>query len=138
MIVLVCGDRHWSDLEYEFDVLDDIHEHYGITKIIEGCANGADRIAGWPCPDIIKKATINHQTIHAPDGWAKTRGIEVDHNPADWDKHGKAAGPIRNVVMLKKKPEMVVAFHKSLNTSKGTKHMVKIAREKGIYTVVFP
>jgi hypothetical protein len=30
------------------------------------------------------------------DGWARAVGIPVTVFPADWRKHGKAAGPIRN------------------------------------------
>jgi len=32
--------------------------------------------------------------------WAEANGIEVARFPADWDTHGRAAGPIRNQQML--------------------------------------
>ena len=135
MRVLVCGDRRWTDREELFEVLDDFHAHWGITQIIEGCANGADRIAGWPCPGVkLQKG----QPIPLP-GWGVLRGVPVDHNPAEWHVHGKAAGPIRNMNMLRaKRPEYVLAFHPSFTTSKGTKHMVTIAREAGIPVEIFP
>lgn len=33
--------------------------------------------------------------------WAKKYGIMVKEFPADWNKHGKAAGPMRNSEMVK-------------------------------------
>jgi len=33
---------------------------------------------------------------HAARDWAMDRGIPTRAYPADWDKHGKKAGPIRN------------------------------------------
>lgn len=33
--------------------------------------------------------------------WAKERGVWIDEYRANWNRHGKAAGPIRNEVMAK-------------------------------------
>lgn len=116
--VLVCGDRNWKDKEYLFGILDGIREFYGTTQIIEGCARGADSLA---------------------EKWSFENYIPNRHFPADWDQYGKAAGPIRNRQMLKEgKPDMVVAFHASLNNSKGTKDMVNISRKEGLPVFVFP
>lgn len=116
--LLVTGDRNWKDRDYLFSILDDIMLYYGITHLIEGCARGADRLS---------------------EEWATTRNVSISHFPAEWDKYNKAAGPIRNRQMLKEgKPDMVVAFHKSLNTSKGTKDMVLASRKEGLPVHVFP
>ena len=116
--VLICGDRNWQDREYIYDRLDEMVPLYGISEVIEGCARGADRMAEW---------------------WAHERGLTIHHFPADWDKHGKAAGAIRNHQMLVTgQPYMVIAFHTNLQESRGTKHMVEIARAAGIQTFVFP
>ena len=49
--------------------------------------------------------------------------------PAKWKLHGKAAGPIRNQLMLvEHKPDMVLAFP----GGKGTANMIKIARWNGV------
>lgn len=46
--------------------------------------------------------------------------------PALWDKHGRAAGPIRNTQMLDEgRPDLVLAFHRDLSESKGTRNMVE-------------
>ena len=49
--------------------------------------------------------------------------------PANWKKHGRAAGPIRNKQMLEEaKPDLVIAFPGGA----GTANMVKQAREAGV------
>ena len=86
------------------------------TIYIHGDARGADRLAGVV---------------------AEGLGFEVIAVPADWDKHHRAAGPIRNKKMLSMRPMVVLAFHADISQSKGTKHMIEIARKAGIETRVF-
>ena len=168
--VLICGDRNWRDREFIFSRLDEMLPLYGITEVIEGCARGADRIAGWPCDeeyaawdrdDSSFTGKWNHRhhdngihvhegisTRRCPDkqpvnyhpmGWAHARHLWHWHFAADWDKHGKAAGAIRNREMLKKgQPNLVIAFHTALQQSKGTRDMVELAKKAGIETFVFP
>lgn len=108
--LLVCGDRRWTDVKAVAKVLKRFDPH--TTVVITGMARGADRIA--------------HDL-------ALRMGMQVMKFPADWDAHGKAAGPIRNKQMLVEgRPELVVAFHDDLDSSKGTVHMVKIARRAGV------
>src|SRR5258706_16173814 len=116
MKVLVCGDRNWSDSYAVSRELDALKTAYPDLVIIEGCARGADSMA---------------------EDWAAYHGVETHHHPADWEKFGKAAGPIRNREMLTEKPDFVIAFHSNLPMSKGTKHMVNIARRAGIPTEVY-
>lgn len=62
-------------------------------------------------------------------GWAAERTLPYMTFPANWDRFGKAAGPIRNKWMLEYgQPDLVVAFP----GGKGTAHMVKIATEAGV------
>lgn len=62
----------------------------------------------------------------------KTRGF-----PADWDKHGRAAGLIRNARMLSESdPRVVVAFSPDLNFSRGTADMVAKARKAEVRTIL--
>lgn len=108
MIFLVCGGRDFADKSRLEDALDRLHTKVGITKIIAGKANGADRMA---------------------TNWAWARGIAWQEFPADWDNHGKAAGPIRNQQMLDEgKPEGVVAFPGGT----GTADMIRRARKAGL------
>jgi len=118
MRVLACGSRTFEDAQSVWNVL----RGFNLPSekpfvVIHGAARGADS--------------------HAAN-WAATqpygRGVKVEAYPADWDKYGKAAGPIRNQQMLDEgKPDLVIAFvDKPLAESRGTAHMVKIARAAGL------
>lgn len=113
MRVLVCGDRTWDDYQTLSNALNTLCNVYPIDTIIEGEARGADRMAAK---------------------WAENeRGYTVIKFPADWDKYGKSAGVIRNKQMLVEgQPSLVVAFHKNIQSSKGTLNMIYQANKAGI------
>ena len=110
MRVLVCGGRECWDYTSIQQELNDFSIE--ITEIIEGGARGADACA------------------HA---WALLNGVKCTTVNADWDKHGKAAGPIRNAEMLKLKPDYVLAFEGGV----GTANMLKQARAAGVPSTHF-
>lgn len=109
MRVLVCGGRDFSDREQMDKVLRFLDRHKGpISCVIHGAYKGADTLA---------------------DEWAKGCGLPVEPYPADWKKHDKAAGPIRNRQMLDEgKPDYVVAFR----GNQGTAGMVSMAKARGL------
>lgn len=112
--ILICGDRNWND----FLLIRKTLERIGPKKIklvISGGATGADYIA---------------ETV------ARILGIKVLIFPANWNKFGRAAGPIRNRQMLKEgKPSWVIAFHDTIKKdSKGTKDMLAAAEKAGVRT----
>lgn len=108
--ILVCGGRNFNDKETLYGKLDKISRILSgrdIT-IIHGAARGADSLA---------------------NDWATDRKVQIEAFPADWNRHGKAAGPIRNQQMLTEgKPDVIVAF----SGGSGTAHMISIARKAGI------
>ena len=58
--------------------------------------------------------------------WAETRGVPVEAYPVDLERHGCAAGPIRNKRMLEEgRPDLVVAFP-------GTADVVQQARAASV------
>lgn len=108
--VLVCGDRDWNDWE---TITAELQRLPRDTVIIHGGARGADKMAAY---------------VAATD-----LCLSVIPFPADWKKHGKAAGPIRNQEMLDSgRPTRVLAFHPDLRNSKGTADMIRRARAAGI------
>lgn len=134
MIILVTGDRNWSDRDFLFARLDEYHAISPITRVVEGCARGADMLSGDHPP--IPPAFADDPGF--PGGWAWARGIPGDHYPADWVQYRRAAGPIRNRQQLREgHPDVVLAFHDDLARSKGTADMVAIARKAGVPVVVF-
>lgn len=54
---------------------------------------------------------------------------------ADWEKHGRAAGPIRNGEMISRNPHLVYAFRNN-GLSNGTDDCIKQAAEAGIPTYI--
>lgn len=102
--VLVCGGRDYDDAQQMQDVLSSVN----ISEICHGGARGADSLAGE---------------------YAKQKGIVCRVYPADWNKHGKSAGYVRNIQMADEfLPDMVIAFP----GGKGTKNMIDIAQKRGI------
>ena len=109
--VLVCGGRDYNDLQKIFDVLYYLdgpqHGRGPITCVIHGAAIGADSLAAL---------------------WAKKVGKQGLPYPADWEKHGKSAGPIRNAKMLREgKPDLVVAFPGGKGTAAGFPNRARAA-----------
>lgn len=107
--VLICGGRNFNDPLTFGSWMGGIMNRVGkIAVIIEGGASGADTMARE---------------------FGKWKGIPVETFPADWGKHGKAAGPIRNAQMLRDgKPDLVVAFE----GGNGTADMIRQARAAGV------
>ena len=111
MKILVCGDRNWTDEE---KIRKELSKFPVGTVVIDGAARGADSIANKVAMEM---------------------GFDTWRFPADWHHSGRSAGPIRNLEMLTRgKPDLVIAFHSKIWESKGTKHMLSIARKAGVET----
>ncbi len=113
MRVLVSGSRWYSDYHKILSVISSLD----IDLIIAGACRGADTLA-----------------VRA----ARQCGIRYIEYPADWQKFGKSAGPIRNQCMLDlEKPDLVLFFHEDLARSRGTLDMLSRVRRKGIAYRIF-
>mgnify|MGYP001809727201 CR=1 FL=1 len=115
MKVIVSGSRDFTNYSlFEammFDVLKP-SELANIT-ILEGGCRGTDMMA--------REFAIK---------W----GVKWVEFPADWEKHGQSAGPIRNAELVKE-GEMLIAF---INIrSKGTKDIITKATAAGLKTKIF-
>ncbi len=111
--VLVCGDRNWTDAGKIMLALKRIVSALGEQRVVvvHGKARGADTLGGVA---------------------GKALGLEIEEHPAQWDKFGRAAGPIRNQEMLDSGLAYAVACHSDLTTSKGTKDMVGRLEKAGV------
>lgn len=85
-----------------------------VSKIVCGCANGIDNAGKY---------------------WGWQNRVLVELFPADWDKHGKAAGPIRNREMALYADALLLIWD---GKSKGSANMKKemTALGKPIYEVI--
>ncbi len=62
--------------------------------------------------------------------WAEHVGVPVEEYPANWKKHGKAAGPKRNIMMAERADALLLMWD---GKSRGSAHMKQAARERGLY-----
>lgn len=99
MKIIITGGRDYDDKIMVQEVLDLLKP----TMIVQGGAFGADQLAR---------------------NYAEFYKIECITVSADWDTHGKAAGPIRNREMLKAYPDAVVV---AFPGGRGTDNCVKTA-----------
>lgn len=107
--ILVCGGREYDNWQQMCEVLYPLATYHGL--IIQGGAKGADFLARV---------------------FAKWRKIPCQEFAAEWKKHGRNAGPIRNQKMLDEgKPDLVVAFP----GGHGTADMVRRAEAAGVKVV---
>jgi len=112
--ILVTGSRFWDDADSLMKALSDIVWQVDSRKVAivhGGCPSGADAIAG--------------QT-------ARALGLTVEVHPADWDTHGRAAGPIRNQEMVSLGADVVLAFFRKDAANRGTSDCVARAVKAGI------
>jgi predicted Rossmann fold nucleotide-binding protein DprA/Smf involved in DNA uptake len=78
-----------------------------ITEVVCGMAPGVDTIG---------------------KSWAEAWAIPVKEFPADWDKYGKAAGPIRNRQMAEYADAAIVIWD---GKSSGSKNMITTMNKLG-------
>lgn len=106
--LLACGGRDYVDRERVFRALDAADKRRHVTTIIHGDYRGADALA---------------------KAWAIERRREQLPFPADWNRYGHGAGPIRNQQMIDEgKPDAVVA----LPGGTGTADMIMRAEAAGL------
>ena len=113
--VIIAGTRDFSNYELLKEKCDNIlstKRQDSNIVIVSGTAKGADRLG---------------------ERYASERGFLLRRFPADWDKDGNKAGPIRNAKMADN-ADALIAFWDG--TSRGTAHMIRMAKEKGLATRV--
>lgn len=89
-----------------------------MITLVHGAAPGADSLAD--------NFMFRSRKFLASKGYTTV----IEPHAADWDAHGKAAGPIRNKMMVDLGADICVAFVSP--SSKGTLNCMKLAKEAGI------
>lgn len=116
MKLIIAGSRDFHDYELLIKEVDNFIGVHCITildspvEIISGMARGADML-GYR--------------------YARDTGYYCYKMPADWDKFGKSAGYRRNEEMAKIATHCIV-FRIGGNSSKGSTHMINLAKEYGL------
>jgi hypothetical protein len=112
--ILVAGSRDWTDRGTIRRAMILAGQEAGVhpqetTVVHGGCPTGADQIA---------------------DELAREFGCRVEKVEADWGRWGKAAGPVRNQVLVDRGADKCLAF--PLGESRGTRDCMRRAAAAGI------
>jgi hypothetical protein len=108
MKVIIAGGREFDDYSRLVNVMDHLLSSVSEVEIVSGAARGADALG---------------------ERYARERGYKLTKFPADWDRYGKSAGYRRNAQMAEYADACVCFWD---GKSRGTKHMIDLATEKGI------
>lgn len=112
--VIIAGTRDFNDYALLKKDVDYFLQDFNPNKIeiVSGNARGADKLG---------------------ERYAKEHNLPVKLFPANWDKYGKRAGYLRNQEMANYS-DMLIAFWDE--KSKGTRHMIDIAKKQGLTVIV--
>ena len=109
--LVIAGSRDFKDYSLLSETLDKHLKNRARNKaitIISGTAKGADQLG---------------------EQYAKEKGYKVEYYPADWERYGNAAGPIRNTQMAKAADDVIVFWD---GKSAGTRNMMEAAQKENI------
>ena len=110
MKTIIAGSRDFNDKDLLEASLFSLPWH--IDTVVSGRAQGADKLG---------------------ELYAYEYNKDIKLFPANWDLHGKSAGYLRNKQMAEY-ADALVAFWDC--KSKGTKHMIDLAVDHGLYVKV--
>ncbi len=110
MRTIIAGSRTFDDFDLLCSTISGLP--WSISEVVSGGAYGADALG---------------------EKWAREHHVFLKRFPAQWEKYGKRAGYLRNVEMGEY-GEALLAFWDGV--SRGTKHMINIARKKGLQVMV--
>ena len=106
--IIIAGSREFNDYKLLESKMDTIISKLTNIEIVSGTCYGADQLG---------------------ERYANQHNLQIKQFPADWNKYGKSAGYKRNVQMADY-ADMCVVFWNGI--SRGTKHMIDIAKSKGL------
>lgn len=112
MKLIIAGGRDYQLTKDDVLALNDLFSELEITEVVHGGAPGADRGG---------KEWAKHTKFH------RASNLVITEFKADWEKYGKAAGPIRNKQMAKY-ANLVVLFP----GGRGTASMHREATKAGL------
>ena len=110
--VIIAGSRDFTDWDYLAGYLATLPPWLEITEVVSGGAPGADTLG---------------------EEWAGLHNHPVKRFPADWARHGKKAGPIRNAEMGVYADGLIAFWD---GQSRGTEHMIQYMKQNGKWTYV--
>lgn len=106
MRVIIAGSRDITSMEHVERAIKE--SGFNITTVVSGGARGVDSLG---------------------ERWAEDNGITMVRFPADWKRHGKKAGYIRNEEMAKYGDALIAVWD---GESRGTENMINLAQDNGL------
>ncbi len=117
MRVLFSGNRKFSDDKIVISMLERLAARAGSAAQVTVVHGGSGNL-DWMV-----------------DVLARHMGMRVEIHRANWQKHGKAAGPIRNRAMVELGADLLVAY--PLPGGRGTQDCIERGVRAGIPTLVY-
>lgn len=112
MKLIVAGSREFNDYDLLKKSIQENFQRAEVEEIVSGTARGADSLG---------------------ERFAIDYSIPIKKYPANWDLYGKSAGYRRNVEMADYADALIAFWN---GKSKGTGHMINIAKEKNLRVIV--
>jgi hypothetical protein len=63
------------------------------------------------------------------EAWAESKNVPIEYFPADWNRYGRSAGPIRNSLMAQQSEALIAVWD---GFSRGTKNMIELAAKHNL------
>lgn len=111
MKTIIAGSRSIADPETVAAAVE--ASGFEIAEVVSGCCRGVDKLG---------------------EKWAEDRGLPVKRFLANWGKHGKSAGPIRNREMAEYADALIAIWD---GKSRGTANMIEEAEKRGLKVFVY-
>ena len=112
--VIIAGCRDFGNYELLKEKCDYLLQNQKKEDIVivSGHASGADALG---------------------ERYAQERGYKLETYPADWQAHGRAAGPIRNAQMANVANALIAFWD---GKSRGTRNMIETATKRGLQVAI--
>lgn len=110
MKTIIAGSRNITNYEALQHAV--TKSQFTITEVVSGGARGADKLG---------------------EDYAHNNSLQLTTMPADWNAHGKRAGYLRNEEMANYAEALIALWD---GHSSGTKHMINLAKRKGLKVFV--
>jgi hypothetical protein len=110
MRVIIAGGRDINDFDLVLDAVED--SGFDIDTVVSGGARGVD---------------------HMGEIFASEMNLKLNVYEADWERNGRAAGPIRNRKMAENADALIAIWD---GKSRGTKNMIETAKKLGLLVYV--
>lgn len=110
MKVIIAGGRDYHNYDTLLEAIKEAQ--FPIATVVSGGAKGVDALG---------------------ERYANEMNLQLNIYAADWETHGRAAGPIRNRKMAENADALIALWD---GQSRGTKNMIETATKKGLIVFV--